>query len=601
MSGRGKKEGGKGQNREGLSRRQLIGGAAVAAAVVAIPGNRAEAAPAAAAPASAPGADRWVKLRCAFKDVVMDGRKMRLRAYNGQIPGPPIEVRPGETLRIRVENALPPYDSTGWSGDHNVPHRLDSTNLHIHGMDVRPHLFEPLGTSDPLSRMIAIRSGEQKDYVFEVPSNHPPGLYWYHPHHHGSTVVQAVSGMAGAIIVRGAIDEVPEIKAARDIPLVMQDIGLFQSEEDPNLWTYLPKQNAIWQTFGGNVTMYDPATGKTNPTSLRGGFTTGDYALRYYLLNGVPFFRETHNPAVPQSPVPAQMKPPRIRMNPGEVVRFRMLNATSDNLMPIVVEGHVMQLIALDGVNFAAPRAIPINGNGDGNGQVLLASANRAEFLIKAVSKPGVYRIVQLPQTQQFLDSAQKTICEIEVVGKPMDMALPTALPVSPRNYPLIDPSEVKRIRTFQFGGAFPGVVNPYVGIDFLINNMQYQETAVPTVVNRGDVEEWHLVVEGVHHGGTEGHPFHVHVNSFEVISVGGNPLPPGTIQDTIWIPQDTIVVIRMKFQQWLGKSVFHCHILPHEDTGMMQNFLIVDAGADTHHAAAMHPAVPSGHGGHGR
>ena len=47
-------------------------------------------------------------------------------------------------------------------------------------------------------------------------------------------------------------------------------------------------------------------------------------------------------------------------MAPGEVVRFRVLNACSDNLMPIVVEGHEMHLIALDGVNFPAPRTMPV-------------------------------------------------------------------------------------------------------------------------------------------------------------------------------------------------------------------------------------------------
>ena len=56
---------------------------------------------------------------------------------------------------------------------------------------------------------------------------------------------------------------------------------------------------------------------------------------------------------------------------------------------------------------------------------------------------------------------------------------------------------------------------------------------------------------------------------------LGGQAQPPGTIQDTIWIPAGSEVVIRMRFQQWTGKAVFHCHILPHEDTGMMQNFLI--------------------------
>jgi suppressor of ftsI len=53
------------------------------------------------------------------------------------------------------------------------------------------------------------------------------------------------------------------------------------------------------------------------------------------------------------------MTPQRIRMRPGEVVRFRMLNAASDNMMPVLVEGHDMHLIALDGVNFLAPRTIP--------------------------------------------------------------------------------------------------------------------------------------------------------------------------------------------------------------------------------------------------
>ena len=59
------------------------------------------------------------------------------------------------------------------------------------------------------------------------------------------------------------------------------------------------------------------------------------------------------------------------------------------------------------------------------------------------------------------------------------------------------------------------------------------------------------------------------------MISVNGNKLPPGTFKDTVWIPAKSKVVIRTKFKEWHGKSVFHCHILPHEDTGMMQNFLI--------------------------
>ncbi|HLG14431.1 MAG TPA: multicopper oxidase family protein [Blastocatellia bacterium] len=528
-------------------------------------------------------------LDCKWIEKTFDGTRVRMRSYGGQVPGPMIKTRPGDTLRIRVKNSLTRYDSSGWNGDHNVPHMLNTTNLHLHGLDIQPHLFHPQGTSNPLARMIAIEPGAHYDYTFKIPADHPPGMYWYHPHHHGSTAVQATSGMAGGVIVYGAIDEVPEIKAARDIPIVLQDLGLFPSETDPNVWVYNPKQNAIWQTFGGNVTIYDPATGKNNPTSLKGGFSTGDYALHFFLVNGEAFFKETHNQSSPQQPATKQLGVPRYTLAPGEVVRFRMLNGCSDNMMPIVVEGHTMYLLALDGVNFTSPRAIPAQPIGGTTPQVLLAPANRAEFLIKASATPNIYRIVQLAQNQQFIESARKVIAEIEVKGAPKSMGLPQTLPTPTRYYPLIQPSEVKRIRTIAFSGAFPAVMNPYVGGDFAINNALYQETAVPNVVSLGGVEEWHIQVGDAHHGGTEGHPFHIHVNHFEVISITtvNQPpvnLPPGTIQDTIWVPANSMAVIRTKFKQWTGKSVYHCHILPHEDTGMMGNFLIVSGAPSAPH-----------------
>jgi len=553
-----------------ISRRDIIAGSAAVALSAA--------AHSAAAQQSAPPKQNLIKLECAFKDVVIDNTKMKLRAYNGQIPGPLMKIFPGQTVRINVRNLLPPYDSSGWTGDHNVPHHLGSTNLHVHGLNVIPHLFEPLGTSDPRAPMIEIAPGDGKDYVFEIPVDHPPGLYWYHPHHHGSTAVQAVTGMAGGIIVYGAIDEVPEIKAAKDYPLVIQDLGLFPSEDDPTVWTYLPKQNAIWQTFDGYVTIYDPNTKTNVKTPLQGGFTTGDYKLRYYLTNGEPFCKEVHNQQNPTHPTATPIKPPRFTLAPGEVVRFRMLNACSDNYMPIAVESHPIYLLALDGVNFPRVRTIapvPINDDPANEGQIQLAPANRAEFMIKGSATPGVYRIVQLPQQQQFLYSAQKTIAEIEISGPPKNMALPTALPIPTREYPLIKPSEVKNVRVVNFADQFPGTQNPYVGIDFTLNGQQYDVTQVNYVVDRGGVEEWRLVVGDSQHGGTEGHPFHIHVNSFEVISINGTPLEPGTIKDTVWIPAESTVVIRMRFKQFIGKSVFHCHILPHEDTGMMQNFLI--------------------------
>ncbi|MDA5399687.1 multicopper oxidase family protein [Hoeflea prorocentri] len=562
---------------ERVTRREVLGGSLAAVASVAgtssFANEEGETAPL--------SGDDWIELECAIKEMVLDGNRVRLRAYNDQIPGPTITVTPGSTLRIRMKNSLPPYDSSAWDGDHNVPHGLDHTALHLHGMDVLPHLFVPLGTSDPLAPMIKIPPGEHLDYVFEIPEDHPPGLNWYHPHKHGATAVQAVSGMAGPLIVKGALDEVPEIKAARSIPLVIQDIGLFPSEDDPDLWTYEPVQNAIWQTYGGYVTI------NGERTSLNGGFTTGDYKLRYYLLNGEPFFRETHNDRTNEdtSPVPAQLTPQRFTLAPGEVVRFLMLNGSSDNLMPIVVDGHEVHLLAMDGVNFPQVRSIPATGYSETDGQLLLAPANRAEFLIKANATPGVYQIRQIPHDRQFLDSAAKVIAEIEVKGPAQDMALPGELPVPNREYPLIKPEEVSRVRQIVFTGSVPGIINKVVGGDYLINNAIYSEMEVPTVVDLDGVEEWHLSLKDAHHGGAEGHPFHIHVNAFEVVSIGGIKQPPGLIQDTIWVPLNETVVVRMRFKQYTGKAVYHCHILPHEDTGMMQNFLIVDPASRHDHS----------------
>jgi FtsP/CotA-like multicopper oxidase with cupredoxin domain len=581
-----------------LNRRQFLAGAGGALSVSVLggcqagpvlpvpPGSGNHAAHGTPRPSPGTGADAGVgrgdvdyELVAQWIETELDGTRVRLRSYNGEVPGPLLETRPGETLRIRLRNELTPYDSTGWNGDHNVPHNLDYTNLHVHGMEVAPHLFQPLGTSDPLAEMIAVRSGEQYDYAFAIPQDHPPGLYWYHPHHHGSTVVQAVSGMAGGLIVRGPIDEVPEIAAARELVLVVNDIGLFPSEDDPSVYSYNPVQNAVWSTMGSQVMLWNAQAQKMEPADLQGGFTTGDYKLRYFLLNGRPFFKEEHNKDKPMEPLATQLPVQRFALRPGEVVRVRVLNANSDDVMPLVVEGHDLYLLALDGVNFPAPRTLPsapIDGS-YGQQQVLLAPANRAEFLLQA-GDPGIYKIVQLTQTAQFLESIDRVIAEIEVTGDPINppMAIPGELPTPSRHYPLIDPGEIVRRRNIVFSGVFPGVLNPIIGLDFMINNSVYDVHAVPVVVQLGTAEEWRLSVPDAQHGGSEGHPFHIHVNSFEVISIAGAAQPPGTIQDTIWVPAGTEVVIRMKFREWKGKSVLHCHILPHEDTGMMQNFLIV-------------------------
>jgi len=66
------------------------------------------------------GPERHYELVAQWIDAELDGTPVKLRSYNGQVPGPLLETQGGETLRIRVRNDLTPYDSSGWNGDHNV-------------------------------------------------------------------------------------------------------------------------------------------------------------------------------------------------------------------------------------------------------------------------------------------------------------------------------------------------------------------------------------------------------------------------------------------------------------------------------------------------
>jgi FtsP/CotA-like multicopper oxidase with cupredoxin domain len=139
-----------------------------------------------------------LRLDAALGTVQIGGRRATALNFNGGVPGPTLRLKAGDRLGVTLHNEL---DSP--------------TNLHVHGLHVSPE-----GNSD--NPFVMVEPGGSFEYEYQLPAGHPPGLYWYHPHHHGFVADQVFGGLYGAIIV-----EDPEpIEAARERVLVISDITL---------------------------------------------------------------------------------------------------------------------------------------------------------------------------------------------------------------------------------------------------------------------------------------------------------------------------------------------------------------------------------------
>lgn len=118
------------------------------------------------------------------------------RAYNGAVPGPTIRVRAGDELRIQLINELPANFDYKGENTWNTYNRAETTNLHLHGVHVSPQ-----GKGDDV--WVEVNPGETYEYVYEIPSDHAPGLNYYHAHYHGSTAVQVQGGLYGKLCSTG--------------------------------------------------------------------------------------------------------------------------------------------------------------------------------------------------------------------------------------------------------------------------------------------------------------------------------------------------------------------------------------------------------------
>ena len=384
--------------------------------------------------------------------------------YNGEYIGKTWEVRGGDTIKVRLENQLD-----------------QPTNLHFHGSHVSPK-----GNSDNV--LLNIKPGENFDYEFKLPENHPPGLYWYHPHMHEYTDNQVNGGMAGAVIVRGDVDELPEIKG-------------------------LAKKQLI-------LTTHDP--------------DNSDAVVR--LVNN--------------------QSNPTLYVRPFETVRLEIFNMASDDFYNLAIPGTTLNVISRDG---------NILSEVDQVDSELLAPGDRVQILFKAGFK-GEFDVKSLVYNTGFFTFPEDSFMKIKVAGMPV---IPRDLPAKLIPYDDFRNAKIDKIRTLTFseGGTSANTT-------FLLDGKQFNPNVVSQVMELGATEEWRLVNKS-----GETHPFHIHVNPYQVISVNGIDIDRKGYDDTFPVPAESTVVIRTKYRDFDGKYVLHCHILFHEDHGMMQVVEVVPPG----------------------
>ena len=194
----------------------------------------------------------------------------------------------------------------------------------------------------------------------------------------------------------------------------------------------------------------------------------------------------------------------------------------------------------------------------------------------------GTYSLRSLPFNQGFAVLPDTVLATMISQGNPVT---PSALPTS--LLPFTDlravPVDRRREITFQ---VLPR--DDPQRANFLVNNKLFDENRVDFAPILNSTEEWVLK-----NPSNVFHPFHIHVNDFQTISVNGKPVEANSYEDTVSIPPRGEVVIRQRFLDYTGKFVFHCHILPHEDGGMMSVVDVVSPNDPL--AAGLQDSVSSG------
>ena len=478
---------------------------------------------------------------------------------------PTLRLHPGDLLILDLKNELSDLSPGAAAPQHSHHHAnvqadpctsgtmsLISTNLHFHGLTVPPvcHQDDVLKTS--------IQPGQPFEYRFKIPDDEPPGLYWYHPHIHGFSTAQVLGGASGALIIEGLERATPAVAGLPERVLIIRDQDLLNPGAPP---------------------------AKSEPVVPKMFIDRdGDSAN-----NGTGFGKPAKDLSLNFVPIPYPDYPPAtLPMKPNEQQLWRVLNASAVTYLNLAVlfnrTPQKLGVAAIDGV--------PLSENGNPANAVLwpdhigLPPGARAEFIVKGppTDVPALFVTRTVDTGQGGENDPNRALASIVASADAPEpqASLPAsheALPARP--LPWIGDVSPVRVRKLYFSEKLQDPNNPNSATDFYLTvdgrvpaAFDPASTEPNIVVRQGDVEDW--IIEN---RSTELHAFHIHQIHFLLLDWSGVPIDEPFLRDTVNVPyyngrmlQYPSIRLRMDFRDpdTVGTFVYHCHLLEHEDGGMM-------------------------------
>ncbi len=437
-------------------------------------------------------------------------------AFAGGTVPPTIRVFPRSVINLKYVNDLPVHSTEQCA----LARCADHTNLHFHGLHVSPQRPQ-----DDVLAMMAM-PGQALQYRVEIPSYAAPGLYWYHTHPHGESARQGLDGMSGAIIVDGIDRYYPELVGMRERVLVLRDQDIENANDEARA--------RILQRVG--------------VASVSCGTQAEQRPERVFTLNG-------------------EIRP-LIPINSGERQFWRIVNASPDRYADLQVDGQQLEIVALDGMplNYRDPsrRTRKVD-------HLLLPPAGRVEAIVTApaAGKRTRLRTRCVDTGPDGNDRPAMVIADV-VSGRHEGSSfhkVPTAT-----GKPFYKPISNRQLKTLEASPPDFTVTFTEDKDGFYINGKKFTRDAAPMVTARvGSLQHWRVA-----NATRELHPFHMHQVHFLAYAINGTFLASPEWLDTTNVPYGGTVDLIMDFTDPIirGMSVFHCHLLSHEDKGMMAKIL---------------------------